>query len=218
MIFRKTAAAALCGLVTLAGCTDPARLTDSTNPNQKRDQGILFGAGMGALVGNLVGGDTKATLAGAVVGGVAGGVIGNNLDKQAAELRQSLASQQIGVTNTGDSLVVTLPQDVTFDTDSFAVRPSLMGDLNAVAANLKAYPASTVKVIGHTDNEGDAAYNQTLSERRAGAVAGVLIGDGVEPSRIVPLGQGETMPIASNLTPEGRAQNRRVEIVIVPTT
>ena len=212
----KAIAAVLSGAMFLGACTDPGQLNDPNNPNRNRDQGILLGAGLGALVGNLAGGDTEATMAGAVVGGVAGGLIGNELDKQEADLRASLGDDRVRIVNTGDRLIVTLPQDILFATDSFAVRPALMGDLRAVSRNLQSYPNSTVQVIGHTDNTGDAAYNQALSERRASSVANVLIGAGTSSARIVTIGRGEDVPVASNLSPEGRALNRRVEIVILP--
>lgn len=212
----KPIATVLCGAMFLGACTDPGQLNDPNNPNRNRDQGILLGAGLGALIGNLAGGDTEATLTGAVVGGVAGGLIGNELDKQEADLRSSLGDDRVKIVNTGDRLIVTLPQDILFATDSFAVRPALMDDLRAVSRNLQAYPNSTVQVIGHTDNTGDAIYNQELSERRASSVANVLIGAGTPSSRIVTIGRGEDAPVASNLSPEGRALNRRVEIVILP--
>ena len=212
----KPIATVLCGAMFLGACTDPGQLNDPNNPNRNRDQGILLGAGLGALIGNLAGGDTEATLTGAVVGGVAGGLIGNELDKQEADLRSSLGDDRVKIVNTGDRLIVTLPQDILFATDSFAVRPALMDDLRAVSRNLQAYPNSTVQVIGHTDNTGDAIYNQELSERRASSVANVLIGAGTPSSRIVTIGRGEDAPVASNLSPEGRALYRRVEIVILP--
>lgn len=208
--------AALGGLFALGACTDPGQINDPNNPNHNRNTGMAVGAGLGALVGNLIGGDTEATVAGALVGGAAGGLIGSDLDKQEADLRRDLANDQVRITNTGDRLIVSLPQDILFATDSFAVRSDLQRDLRAIAGNLMAYPNSTIQVIGHTDNTGEAGYNQTLSLRRANAVAGVLIDAGVPSGRIAPQGQGEDRPIASNLTPEGRAQNRRVEIVILP--
>jgi outer membrane protein OmpA-like peptidoglycan-associated protein len=216
MTVKISAIALVSGALVLGACTDPASLSDPTNPNRNRDTGVLVGAGIGALTGQLFGGDTKATVIGAAVGGAAGGLIGNQLDKQEAELRASLGDDRVTITNTGDRLIVTLPQDILFATDSFAVNPGLMDDLAAVSRNLQAYPDSTVQVIGHTDNTGDAAYNQSLSERRASAVANVLISSGTPAGRVVPIGRGEDAPVASNLTPEGRAQNRRVEIVILP--
>lgn len=208
---------AVAALIALGACTDPGQLNDPNNPNRNRDQGVLLGAATGAALGQIVGGDTAATMAGVVVGAVAGGVIGSNLDKQEADLRQSLGNDQVQITNTGDRLVVTLPQDILFATESFTVRPDLQRDLRAVAGNLQAYPDSTIQIIGHTDNTGSADFNQSLSEQRATAVASVLLEAGVPPGRISTLGQGENVPVASNLTPEGRAQNRRVEIVILPT-
>lgn len=216
MTVKISAIAVLCGAFTLGACTDPGSLNDPNNPNRNRDSGVLLGAGIGAIAGNLLGGDTRATAVGAVVGGAAGGLIGNNLDKQEAELRASLGNDRVTITNTGDRLIVTLPQDILFATDSFAVNNALLNDLAAVSRSLNAYPDSTVQVIGHTDNTGDATYNQGLSERRASAVANALINSGTPAGRVVPIGRGEDAPVASNLSPEGRAQNRRVEIIILP--
>jgi outer membrane protein OmpA-like peptidoglycan-associated protein len=123
----------------------------------------------------------------------------------------------VQITNTGDRLIVTLPQDILFATDSASVRPDLQNDLRTVASNLQNYPNSTVQIIGHTDNTGEAAYNQQLSQRRADSVSSVLLGAGVPASRIQAYGRGEDQPIASTLTPERKAQNHRVEIVILPT-
>ena len=217
MIFRLPAIAALSGLLALGACTDPGGLNDPNDPNRNRNQGVLLGAGLGALVGNLAGGDTEATMAGAVVGGLAGGLVGNELDKQERDLRASVGDGRVKITNTGDRLIVTLPQDILFATDSFAVSPDLQDDLRAVSANLQSYPNSVVQVIGHTDNTGDAGYNLDLSQRRANAVANLLIASGTSASRVETVGRGESTPVASNLSPEGRALNRGVEIVILPT-
>jgi outer membrane protein OmpA-like peptidoglycan-associated protein len=113
-------------------------------------------------------------------------------------------------------LVVTLPQDILFATDSAVVRSGLQSDLGALARNLQDYPSTTVQVIGHTDNVGDAGYNQDLSSRRASSVSTILTANGVASYRIQSYGRGEDAPVATNLTPEGRAQNRRVEIIISP--
>ena len=125
-------------LFGLSACTDPGQLGDPNNPNRNRDQGVLIGAGVGAALGQIIGGDTEATLGGAVAGAVAGGVIGNNLDRQEADLRASLGNDQVQITNTGDRLIVTLPQDILFATNSFTVRPDLQRDLRAVALVLRA--------------------------------------------------------------------------------
>jgi outer membrane protein OmpA-like peptidoglycan-associated protein len=154
---------------------------------------------------------------GAAAGAAVGGAIGYSLDQQAADLRASMANDNIVIDNRGDHLMVTMPDGILFDTDSAAIRAGLQADLRAMARNLQQYPASTVDVIGHTDNTGSADYNQDLSARRASAVAGVLLEQGVDPARVRSFGRGENEPVATNLTPEGRQQNRRVEIIIRPT-
>lgn len=206
---------AVAGSFTLTACTNPATL-DGSGPSNAQT-GALIGAGVGAVAGQIIGGDTKATVIGAAVGAAVGGAAGYNLDQQEAELRSQLDSG-VSITNTGDRLIVTMPQDLLFAKDSFAVRPDLQDDLTTVAASLNQYPESTVQVIGHTDSDGDAGYNQQLSERRANSVAGILINTGVPSSRVQTIGRGENEPVASNLSAEGKAQNRRVEIVIVPNT
>ena len=144
----------------------------------------------------------------------AGAGIGNRLDQQEEDLRQSMSNGTI--TNTGDRLIVTLPNDILFAVDDATVRPDLQRDLRALAGNLQAYPNSTVQIVGHTDSDGDAAYNLGLSQRRAQSVANVLVAAGVSGSRLQTIGRGEDQPVADNLTAQGKAQNRRVEIVILP--
>ncbi len=203
-------------LLMATACTDPAMVTN--NPNQRTQQGALLGGLLGAGVG-AVASDKKGK--GAVIGGIAGAAagaaIGYSLDKQAAELQQDIGNQDVTVTNTGDRLIVTLPHDILFASDSASVNSGLRSDLFKVADSLQKYPESNVQVVGHTDNTGSAAYNQDLSERRANAVADVLMNGGVGFDRIQTYGRGEDQPVGSNLTEEGKAQNRRVEIVILPT-
>ena len=204
------------GALVLAACTP------TTEENVRTRQGAATGAAIGGLVGAISGpsgqsGSDRLLRAafGAGVGAVAGGAIGARLDAQAAELRRDLG-QDVGIVNTGRELIVTMPQDLLFAVDSAVVRPDLQNDLRTVAASLNRYPDSAIRVVGHTDNTGSAAYNQTLSERRAASVAGILRGAGVDGRRIVAEGRGLTQPIASNATAEGRRQNRRVEIYIIP--
>ncbi len=221
-ISRLSLLVALAGTVTLGACTDPGRLGVSLDdPNRNTKQGAGIGAAAGALLGVLVSNDedrTQGAITGAVVGGAIGAGIGYSLDQQAADLRADLANDDVKIENTGDRLIVTLPQDILFATDSSNVRSDLVRDLQALAGNLQAYPQSAVDIIGHTDWDGDALYNQALSERRANAVADVLLDAGVAFRRINAFGRGESEPVATNQTSEGRAQNRRVEIVIVPNT
>ncbi|MDG1168010.1 MAG: OmpA family protein [Sulfitobacter sp.] len=220
MISSKLSLAALvAGALTLSACTDPGMIVAQPgDPNQKTKNGALIGAGAGALIGALSKGDGNrgdGALVGAVIGGALGAGIGYSLDKQEAELRQQMDSNVV-ITNTGDRLIVTLPNNLLFATDSTAVGPMLQGDLQALANNVQVYANSTLQIVGHTDSDGDASYNQQLSEGRARSVANVLINNGVPPQRIQTFGRGESQPVASNLTPAGKAQNRRVEIVILP--
>lgn len=204
----------------LSGCMS-SETRSNNNDFRKTGTGAAIGAGIGAVAGLITGDNSKEkkqnALKGAVIGAAGGAAVGNVLDRQAADLRQSLGNDRVTITNTGDRLIVTLPQDILFASDSASLRPDLQSDLIAVANNLQSYPNSTVQVIGHTDNTGDAAYNQNLSVQRANSVSSVLAGAGVSQARLQPIGRGEDQPIASNLTEEGKAQNRRVEIVILPT-
>lgn len=213
MTMLKPALAALSLLAFASACTDPM-----TGEIDNTRTGLLAGALTGATFGAISGsGDrTGPILLGAGVGAIAGGALGSVLDRQAAELRRDLGGN-VGVVNTGREIVVTMPQDILFATDSAVLRPDLRRDLQTIAANLQRYPDSLIVVTGHTDNVGSAAYNQSLSERRADSVAAVLIESGVSGRRVVAQGAGLTQPVASNATAAGRAQNRRVEITIRPT-
>ena len=207
---------AVAGTLGLSACVDPNAYPNDPNANAR--SGAVIGGLVGAVAGAAIADDDdklKGALIGGALGAGAGTLIGADLDRQAAELRGSL-SPSISVTNAGDYLIVNMPQDLLFAVDSDAVRPDLRRDLNTVAASLLKYPNSRIEVIGHTDNTGEAAYNQDLSQRRAVSVAGVLREAGVPSGRVSAYGRGEDQPIASNLTVEGRALNRRVEIIIRP--
>lgn len=219
MTFSKmTIAAGLTGILALSACEQGPIGGNPNDPNAKTRNGALIGAGTGAVIGALSKGDgnrAEGALVGALAGGALGAGVGYSLDKQEAELRRQLDSNVI-ITNTGDRLIVTLPQDILFATDSTTVQGGMQADLAALARNVNVYSNSTLQIIGHTDSDGDAAYNQQLSEGRARAVANVLIGNGVPAGRIQAIGRGESQPVASNLNAAGKAQNRRVEIVILP--
>ena len=206
----------MAAVVALTAC-DPG--PEPANGNTRMANGAILGGVAGAFLGATRKDDAKLQNAviGAAFGAAIGGAVGATLDRQAADLRASIGNANISVTNMGDYLIVNMPQDVLFATGSADLRPDLTRDLGAVAANLITYPNSRIEVIGHTDNTGSAALNQDLSQRRAGAVASVLSGNGVPFARISIIGRGEDAPIASNLTDAGRAQNRRVEIIIRPT-
>ncbi|KAF0675859.1 OmpA family protein [Profundibacterium mesophilum] len=203
------------GLLVLTACTDPM-----TGERNRTRTGALTGAAVGAVIGGTKesGNDRlKNAAIGAAIGAAGGAAIGNILDQQAAELRDDFSNGSIDVVNTGSELIVRMPQDILFATDSASVSAGLQGDLRVLASNLNRYPNSAVEVQGHTDNTGSAAYNQDLSQRRAQSVTQILAANGVSQGRLRAVGYGENQPIASNLSAEGRAQNRRVQIVIRPT-
>ena len=199
--------------ILLAGC-------DATTANHRTKNGALIGAVIGGAIGAHTTHDNNLErgLIGAAIGGAVGGLIGGELDKQASDLRGDLGNENVDVVNTGTELRVTLPQDLLFATDSTTLRADLLEDLRAVAKNLNDYPNSDVGIVGHTDSVGEASYNQNLSQRRAQAVTSVLQNSGVSGGRLQINGQGENQPIASNDSAAGRAQNRRVDIIIRPHT
>lgn len=213
---KRTLIVAVAGALTLGACTDPAY--GPGGEREKTAQGAFTGALAGGILGAAVGDHDKAKSAaiGAAVGAGVGAAIGNQLDKQAAELRGGFSNGAIDVVNMGDRLLVRMPQNILFATDSTTVNASMQSDLRVLASSLGRYPNSSVQVVGHTDNTGSAAYNQDLSERRALAVTSILAADGVSRARLSAVGRGEDQPIASNLTADGRAQNRRVDIYIIP--
>jgi outer membrane protein OmpA-like peptidoglycan-associated protein len=204
-------------LMTVSGC-----VTDPNTGEQKISRTAIGGVGgavLGGLLGGVIGGKTGRII-GAGVGGVAGGVVGYKMDQQIKELKEQTAGSGVDVTEVddGSAILVNLPDGVTFDVNSYTIKPAFRDTLDTVANSLRTYPDSLIDVYGHTDSTGSDAYNQTLSERRAQAVANYLSAQGVSSARIRWQGFGETAPIADNSTPEGRALNRRVEIKIIPIT
>ena len=202
-------------LVTVSGCvTDP-------NTGERKVSRAAIGAGAGTLAGILLGGvigGKTGRIVGAGIGGVAGGVIGAQMDKQIRELKEATAGTGVDVTevDNGQAILVNLPDGVTFDVNSTAVKPQFRSTLDQIAQSLQQYPNSLVDVYGHTDSTGSDAYNQTLSENRARAVGNYLSMRGVSAARLRTMGFGETQPVDTNDTEAGRARNRRVEIKIVP--
>lgn len=216
MKFRTPVLMGCAAILALTAC-DPV---PQGNPDNARAR---TGAATGAVIGAIIGGTKESgsdrfgnAVIGAAAGAIVGGAIGTALDAQARELQGQVGSN-VRVVNEGNQLRVIMPQDILFAVDSATLQPTLVSDLRAVAASLQRYPDSTVIVEGHTDNTGEAAYNMDLSQRRASAVTSTLVGYGVQAGRVVAVGRGEDAPVASNLTPEGRQQNRRVEIIIRPT-
>ena len=200
----------------LAGCAT----------QNKTQQGALVGAGggalAGALVGQLIGKNTESTLIGAAigaaVGGGAGAGVGRMMDNQERDMRQALAtSEAAAVRREGNLLAITFKGDVTFDTDSYIVRPGLYNEIDRIANVLGQYPQTVIRVEGHTDSTGSEDFNMNLSGRRAEAVKNLLLQRGVASTRIETVAFGESSAIASNNTEAGRMKNRRVEIKVAPS-
>jgi len=214
---KKSLWIGMIGLLILSGCAAP-----QTNTGKGATYGAAGGAIAGAVLGQAIGRDTEGTLlgaaAGAAVGAAAGAGVGQMMDRQEAEMRDALAaSEAAAVKREGDLLAITLKGDVSFDLDSDVVRPGLYNELDRIAQIMIKYPQTSILVEGHTDSTGSEAYNQQLSERRANSVKNLLVQRGVQAYRINILGYGESRPVATNATPEGRQMNRRVEIRINPT-
>jgi len=210
-MIMKASVLTLCSAIALTGCVDAYG-----DPNRSAN-GALIGGVTGAAIGNAIGDDTRSTVIGGVVGAAIGGAIGEDLDRQERELSRQLSGTGARVSNTGNQLLVVLPESVTFPTGSAAVNSAFLPALNDLAASLRSYPNSTIVVVGHTDDVGTAAFNQQLSLDRASAVARILVRYGVSSGRISYAGRGYDDPVASNGTAGGRAQNRRVEVLITPT-
>lgn len=220
MISRKMGLLiAIAASISLAGC---AAMEDfATNPDKaKTRSGAGYGAAAGAVVGLLTAGNNpfKSAMIGAAAGALVGGAAGSYMDKQEAKLRAQMAGTGVDVVRKGDNITLDMPGNVTFAFDSSDVNPQFYPVLDKVAQTLVEFDKTVIEVAGHTDSVGSDSYNQQLSERRAGSVAGQLSSRGVPSSRVVTVGAGEMHPVASNETEEGRAQNRRVEITIVPVT
>ncbi len=188
----------------------------------KTSKGSIIGGVVGAVAGLLSGDDAverrQRALVGAGVGVLAGGAIGNYQDRQERALRDQLAGSGVDVVRQGDNITLNMPGNITFATDSANITSGFYPILNQVAGTLKEYNQTVVQVAGFTDSTGTDAYNQALSERRATSVSNYLQSQGVGSNRLVTKGAGENYPIASNDTESGRAQNRRVEITLVPVS
>ena len=213
---KKSLWIVMIGLLVLSGCAAP-----QTHTGKGAAYGAAGGAVAGAVLGQAIGRNTEGTLlgaaAGAAVGAAAGAGVGQMMDRQEAEMRDALAaSEAAAVKREGDLLAITLKGDVSFDLDSDIVRPGLYNELDRIAQIMIKYPQTSILVEGHTDSTGSESYNQQLSERRANSVKNLLIQRGVQAYRINILGYGESRPVATNATPEGRQMNRRVDIRINP--
>ncbi len=212
---KSLSLALLAAAIFVAGCES----NPYTGENRKTATGATIGAGAGALLGAGVSGSSdrgQGALIGAAVGAAVGGLIGRQMDQQEAELRRDMQGTGVDVVRDGDTIRLQAPENITFDVGRADVKAQFGPVLDQIANSIRQYPGTVVRVEGHTDSTGSAAFNQTLSENRAKSVASYLIGRGVDSSRIQAMGYGFSRPIADNATAAGRAQNRRVEVLIIP--
>jgi outer membrane protein OmpA-like peptidoglycan-associated protein len=180
-------------------------------------KGAAIGAGIGIVAGLLTGGnDVRNAAVGAGIGAITGGGVGYYMDVQEAKLRQKMQGTGVSVVRNGDNITLNMPGNVTFASNSADLNAKFFQALNGVDLVLKEYDKTIVEIAGHTDSTGSAALNQSLSERRAQAVAAYLTSHGLAEKRVITVGAGPSRPVASNDTAAGRQQNRRVELTIVP--
>ena len=209
---KKNVLMSILALIMLASCAiDP--YTRQTKVSNTAKGGVLGAAG-GAIIGGIAGGG-KGALIGAAAGGVTGAGVGGYMDLQARALREELQGTGVSVNVEGEKIVLVMPGNITFSTNSYTIKDSFKPVLNSVAKVLDKYDETYVQIAGYTDNTGTASINNTLSYNRANAVANYLKLKGVSANRMLIEGKGSKNPIASNSTASGREQNRRVEITLV---
>ena len=205
--------------ILITGCqtTNPYTGEQQTS---KATKGAMIGAASGVVAGLLAGDDAddrkKKALIGATAGGAIGGGIGYYMDVQEAKLRQQLAGTGVSVTRQGDNLILNMPGNITFQTNSADINAGFYPVLDSVARILVEFDRTMIRIAGHTDSTGSDQHNMDLSQRRANSVAAYLQSRQITPARISAQGYGETSPIADNNTDMGRAQNRRVELTLIP--
>jgi outer membrane protein OmpA-like peptidoglycan-associated protein len=204
-------------VLSLGACTTTDAYTrEEKTSNTAKGAGI--GAVGGAIAGAIFSGKRKAVLLGAGIGALVGGGIGNYMDREEAKLRAQLENTGVSVTRDGDNIILNMPSNITYAVDSSDISADFYPVLNSVSLVLQEFQQTYIDIIGHTDSTGRADYNQQLSERRADSVSRYLQSQGVMAERILTRGMGQDAPIASNDTAQGRAANRRVEIVLSPIT
>ncbi|MEN8375442.1 MAG: OmpA family protein [Gemmatimonadota bacterium] len=208
-IRRSAPAVALLIPLTLSAC---ASLSNT-------EEGAIIGAAGGAVVGGAIGKATGSTARGAIigaaVGGVTGAVIGRQMDQQAEELAADLEGAD--VERVGEGILISFPSGLLFDFDSSNLRSASRADLADLGASFEKYEGRELMIVGHTDATGADDYNMNLSRERAQSTADYLMSRGVSPSRVRVVALGESEPVASNDTADGRQLNRRVEIAMFAT-
>lgn len=217
MIMKKIAILGLSSLFVLSGLFTSCDAVKNTNKTQR---GAGIGAVSGALIGGILGNNlgkggkgALGTVLGGVIGGVAGGVIGNKMDKQARQIDNALPGAD--VVRVGEGIKLVLNENaVRFDTNKSTLTTTAQANLDKLIPVFKEYSDTNIEIFGYTDNTGSPEYNLSLSQRRAESVKNYLVSKGLIASRFKASGLGIADPIATNDTPEGRSQNRRVEFAI----
>jgi len=188
-----------------------------------REAGTLIGAVGGAVIGAVAydRNRTKGAVVGAVGGALAGGAVGRYMDDQKRDLEKNLASEiKLGQARVeklpNDAVRITMTSQTAFETNSAGIKPGFHSTMDKLADVVVRYGKTTLTVVGHTDDVGSNAYNQSLSERRALSVAQYLESKRVDSMRLATAGKGETQPRSTNNTEAGRQENRRVEIYVEP--
>ncbi len=203
---------ALSGIILMAGCT--------TNPytgEQQASKAATYGAGAAAVCGLVGAIESGKHARNAALGcGIVGAGVGAYMDVQEKKLREQLQGTGVQVAREGDNIRLIMPGNITFETDSYNLRTDFYSVLDSVGLVLAKYADTTIRVTGHTDNTGSRPHNQTLSERRAASVADYLVTREVARTRMLVQGMAFDQPIADNASAQGRAQNRRVELYILP--
>jgi outer membrane protein OmpA-like peptidoglycan-associated protein len=175
--------------------------------------GTATGAAVGAAIGKRTGNTAVGAILGAAIGGAAGAYIGNYMDKQAEEIERDLEGAQ--VERVGEGIKITFDSGILFDVNKAALRSAAQANLGKLAVILNKYPDTDILIEGHTDSTGPEEYNLDLSQKRAQSVANHIASQQVDVTRFTIMGYGESQPIASNDTQEGRQENRRVELAIM---
>ncbi|HCN84897.1 MAG TPA: hypothetical protein DIT07_14960 [Sphingobacteriaceae bacterium] len=175
--------------------------------------GTAAGGTIGAIIGKKAGNTAVGAIIGGAIGGTAGALIGRNMDKQAEEIKKNVPGAE--VIREGEGLIVKFDSGILFDVDKADLKENARTNIQNLATSMKNNPETDIMVIGHTDATGSDTYNLGLSQRRAESVKSYAVASGIANSRLTTTGKGESEPIADNTTDSGKAQNRRVEIVIV---
>lgn len=199
----------------LAGCAsmDDTQRTSATGAAI----GAIAGAALGTVISGRHGRDNALAGAalGAAIGGGGGYLWSRHMQEQKAAMEQATAGTGVAVTQTADNqLKLDIPSDISFDSGKHDIKAGLHAVLDRFATTLNQNTATTVRIIGHTDNVGSDAINDPLSVNRAASTRAYLVSRGVASQRIAIDGRGSHEPIADNTTAEGRAHNRRVEIFV----